>query len=323
MAAPATTGRVPAAPAAGGGNAVAFRSRGGRRLSATAVPYLFLLPGMVLFVALMLYPMAQAFRMSLYDWNILPGAVSDFVGLGNYLRAARDPVFWTALVNSTVYMAVTVPAQMALGMGIALLLNGAIRGRVAFRALFYLPVITSWVVVSLLFKYLFNSQAGLVNFVLVDVVGVLDTGVAWLQNRWTALAAIGMLGIWKGMGWSMLLFLAGLQGIPKDLLEAAAIDGASPRRRFFSVTLPLLRPVVMFVTIMLVIGGFNVFVSVFLITGGGPANQTDVLLTQMYEQAFSFLDFGYGAAIAYILTALIFGLSAVQLRWFRAGQDAS
>lgn len=278
---------------------------------------------MVLFIALMIYPMGQAFRMSLYEWNILPGAISEFVGLANYRRAANDPVFWTALTNSAAYMAITVPAQMALGMLLAVLLNQAIRGRVAFRALFYVPVVTSWVVVSLLFKYLFNSQAGIVNYVLVDILGVLDMPVAWLQNRWTALAAISLLGIWKGMGWSMLIFLAGLQGIPQDLLEAAEVDGASKTRTFFSVTLPLLRPVVMFVTIMLVIGGFNVFTSVFLITGGGPAHQTEVLLTHMYDQAFNFLDFGYGAAIAYVLTALIFGLSFIQLRWFNQGDEVA
>lgn len=278
---------------------------------------------MLLFIGLMIYPMGQAFRMSLYEWNILPGAISEFVGLANYLRAANDPVFWTALTNSAAYMAITVPAQMALGMLLAVLLNQAIRGRVAFRALFYVPVVTSWVVVSLLFKYLFNSQAGIVNYVLVDILGVLDMPVAWLQNRWTALAAISLLGIWKGMGWSMLIFLAGLQGVPQDLLEAAEVDGASKTRTFLSVTLPLLRPVVMFVTIMLVIGGFNVFTSVFLITGGGPAHQTEVLLTHMYDQAFNFLDFGYGAAIAYVLTALIFGLSFIQLRWFNQGDEVA
>lgn len=265
----------------------------------------------------MLYPMVQALRISLYDWKVAPGAESTFVGFDNYLRAFADPVFWTALVNSAAYMLLTVPAQMALGMAIALLLNRKMRGRVAFRALFYLPVITSWVVVSLLFRYLFNSQAGLVNYVLVDVLHLVDSNIAWLQNRWTALTTIGLLGIWKGMGWSMLIFLAALQGVPQDLQEAALVDGATSWQRFFRVTLPLLRPIVAFVTIMLVIGGFNVFISVFLITGGGPVNQTEVLLTYMYEQAFNFLDFGYGAAIAYILTAVVFGLSAMQLRWFR------
>lgn len=286
-----------------------------------AVPYAYLLPGLVLFGGLMAVPMAQALRMSFYDWNILPGAASEFIGLDNYRRLLDDPDFWTALVNTAGYMLVTVPAQLALGMVVALLLNRAIRVRTTFRALFYLPVITSWVVVSLVFKYLFNTEAGAVNYLLVDVLGVLDEGVGWLQSRWTGLAAIAVLGIWKGIGWSMLIFLAALQGVPKQLLEAASIDGASAPRRFFSVILPQLRPAVAFVTVMLVIGGFNVFISVFLVTGGGPGNDTEVLLTYMYEQAFDLLDFGYGAAIAYALTLLVFGFSAVQLRLFGYGRE--
>lgn len=283
--------------------------------------YLYLIPGFLLFGGLVLYPMVQALRMSFYDWNVQAGAESTFIGLGNFARALSDPVFWTALVNTVVYMVLTVPTQMALGMLLAVLLDRRIRGRVAFRTLFYLPVITSWVVVSLLFKYLFNSQAGLVNYVLVDLLGLFDANVAWLQNRWTALITIGLLGIWKGMGWSMLIFLAALKGVPEDLLEAAVVDGATPLQRFFRITMPLLRPVIAFVTIMLVIGGFNVFISVFLITGGGPSNQTEVLLTYMYDQAFSFLEFGYGAAIAFILTVIVFGLSAAQMRWFSYGEE--
>ena len=293
------------------------RHRRRRRL----VPYAFLLPGTFLFVGLMLWPMLQALWMSLHDWNVVPGVDSTFVGLGNYVRAGGDPVFWRALVNTVVYMGVTVPAQMALGLGAAVLLDRIARGRVLFRTLFYLPVVTSWVVVSLLFKYLFNSQAGLVNYVLVDLLGAVDGNISWLQGRWTGMTVITLLGIWKGMGWSMLIFLAGLRGVPGELLDAAAVDGASPRQSFFRVTLPFLRPVVAFVTIMLVIGGFNVFISVFLLTGGGPSRQTEVLLTYMYDQAFGFLDFGYGAAIAYVLTAIVFGFSVLQMKLFRYGED--
>lgn len=285
------------------------------------MPYLFLLPGFTVFVLVMAYPMVQAFRISLHEWNILPGADSDFVGIANYLRALEDPVFWKALVNTGVYMLATVPAQLALGMLVALLLNRAIKGRTAFRALYYLPVVTSWVVVSLLFRYLFVTDAGMVNYVLVDVLQVTDTRIAWLQNRWTAMVAICALGIWKGVGWSMIIFLAALQNVPKELTEAAQLDGASPTRRFFSVVLPTLRPVVAFVTIMLVIGGFNAFTSAFLMTGGGPGNDTQVLLTYMYDQAFDFLDFGYGSSIAYILTLIVFALSVVQFRVFRYSEE--
>ncbi|SDI31706.1 carbohydrate ABC transporter membrane protein 1, CUT1 family [Actinokineospora alba] len=291
------------------------------RLRAARVPYLFLLPGFAVFVLVMAYPMAQAFRISLHEWNILPGAESTFVGVANYLRALEDPVFWKALVNTGVYMLATVPAQLALGMLVALMLNRAIKGRTWFRALYYLPVVTSWVVVSLLFRYLFVTDAGLVNYVLVDLLHVTDTRIAWLQNRWTAMVAICALGIWKGVGWSMIIFLAALQNVPKELTEAAELDGASPTRRFFSVVLPMLRAAVAFVTIMLVIGGFNAFTSIYLMTGGGPGNDTQVLLTYMYEQAFDFLDFGYGSSIAYLLTLIVFALSVVQFRVFRYSEE--
>jgi multiple sugar transport system permease protein len=183
-------------------------------------------------------------------------------------------------------------------------------GRGLFRALYYLPVVTSWVVVSLLFHYLFMTDGGLVNW-------AIGHRVDWLGGRWTALTAISLLGIWKGVGWSMVIFLAALQGVPAELKEAAAVDGANAWRRFRAVTLPAIRPVVGFVAVMLVIGGFNVFISVFLITGGGPLDETQVLLTYMYRQAFTFLDFGYGSAISFSLTLIVLVLSIVQLRLFR------
>ena len=310
----ATATERAAPPAPDGGTSSTWRQ--------SATPYLFLLPGFALFLVVVVYPVGRAFQMSLFEWSVVPGEASPFVGAGNYIRAINDPVFWRSTINTLVYLLVTVPAQMALGMALAVLLNAKIKGRVTFRALYYLPVITSWVVVSLVFTYLFSPDAGAINYLLVDVFRIVDEPIIWLGNRWTALAAICILGIWKGMGWSMLVFLAALQGVPKDLMEAADIDGASKSRRFFSVTLPLLRPVVMFVTIMLIIGGFNVFISVFLMTGGGPAQQTEVLLTYMYNQAFGFLEFGYAAAIAYCVTVFILGLSAAQHKLFRGGEVA-
>jgi multiple sugar transport system permease protein len=281
-----------------------------------ATPYLFLLPGFTLYALVLLYPIARAFQISLYDWKILPGAVSDFVGLHNYGRALHDPVFWHALGNSAVYMAATVPAQIALGLFVAVLLDAKMPGRAIFRVLYYLPVVTSWVVVSLLFRYLFSSDTGLANWVLQQG-HVVDHDVNWLQQRWTAMLVISLLGIWKGIGWSMVIFLAALQGVPRELHEAASIDGAGPWRRFTNVSLPAIRATVLFVTVMLVIGGFNVFISVYLMTNGGPAGETEVLLTYMYREAFDFLDFGYGSALAFMLTAVVLTLSLMQLRVFR------
>lgn len=287
-----------------------------------ATPYLFLAPGFCLFGLVILYPIVRAFQISLYDWKILPGAASTFLGTGNYGRALHDPVFWRGLGNSAFYMGVTVPAQIALGLLVAVLLDARMRGRAFFRVLYYLPVITSWVVVSLLFKYMF-SEGGFVNWVLRDGLGVVHSDVPWLQRRWWALIAISLLGIWKGIGWSMIIFLAALQTVSRDLHEAAAIDGAGAWKRFRHVSLPAIQPTVVFVLVMLVIGGFNVFISVYLITGGGPAGETEVLLTYMYRQAFDFLEFGYGSALAFMLTATVFVLSIAQLRLFRRPADVA
>jgi multiple sugar transport system permease protein len=287
---------------------VARAARTRRRKDVTAA-YLFLAPGFALFGLVILYPIVRAFQISLYQWAIVPGVASNFVGLHNYGRAIHDPIFWRGLENTGFYMAVTVPAQIVLGMVVAVLLDARMPARGFFRTLYYLPVVTSWVVTSLLFRYLFITQGGLVN-------GALHINVNWLGQRWTAMLAISILGIWKGIGWSMVIFLAALQGVPRELKEAAAVDGAGVLSRFRAVSLPAIRPVVAFVTVLLVIGGFNVFISVYLITGGGPLNETQVLLTYMYQQAFSFLDFGYGSAISFTLTLLVFALSLVQLRLF-------
>lgn len=303
--------------------AAALRRLFPERREPVLTPYLFLAPGFALFALVMLFPIARAFQISLYQWSIVPGAVSEYVGLGNYGRALHDPVFWRGLVNTAVYMAVTVPAQVVLGLFVAVLLDARMPGRTFFRVLYYLPVITSWVVVSLLFKYLFSSDAGFVNWVLRDGIGVIDANVAWLQERWTAMAVLSVLGVWKGVGWSMIIFLAALQGVSRELHEAATIDGAGAWRRFWYVSLPAIWPVVLFVLVMLMIGGFNVFISVFLITGGGPAEETEVLLTYMYRQAFEFLEFGYGSAIAFMLTGIVLTLSLLQLRVFSRPTEAN
>ena len=293
-----------------------LKSRRRRSVSGSpVVPYLFLAPGIVLFAVTVLYPTFQAFRMSFFDWKLIESA-SKFIGLDNYIRAFQDDHFWLSLSNSGIYMVLTVIPQIVIGLAIALLLVKKSPTQPLFRVLFYLPVVTSWVVVSLLFRFLFSDD-GLINFTLGDLLHLTDGNTAWLADRWTALIAICALGVWKGIGWSMMIFLAALQGVPTSLLEAADMDGANRWQRFRTVTVPAIWPALLFVTVMLVIGGFNVFVSVYLMTGGGPAGRTEVLLTYMYQQAFANLDFGYGSAIAVLLTIIVFVLSIVQLRVFR------
>lgn len=273
---------------------------------------------MTVFLLVMVYPTVQAVLISVQRYGIAPGSPSSFVGLANYSRAFTDPIFWRSLANGGAYLLATVPFQIALGLACAVALNGRFAGRTVFRALIYIPVITSWVVASVLFRYLFGTADGAVNALLT---GVGAEPVDWFSGRWTAMAVISLLGIWKGVGWAMLIFLAALQAVPPDLHEAAAVDGAGNWRRFRSVTLPAIQRTLAYVTILLTIGGFNVFISVYLITGGGPADQTQVPLTYLYRQAFNLLDFGYGSAIAFSLTAAVFVLSAAQL-WFTDRRDS-
>jgi multiple sugar transport system permease protein len=287
--------------------------RGRRRL----IPYLFLAPGFLVFATFMLYPLAKAIQISFYHWELNPDRTSRFVGLSNYAAVLHDPISWVALRNTVLYALGTVPTQIVLGLIVAILLDSIWRLRVFFRTLYYIPVITSWVVVSILFKYIFSSDAGLANYLLHDVLHILPRYVGWLQDVPTALFVVGLLGVWKGVGWSMLIFLAALQSIPKEMREAAAVDGAGPIQSYTRVILPIMWPVILFVMVLLVIGSFNVFISVYLMTAGGPVHQTEVLLSYMYHQAFDYLDFGFGAALSNLLAVLIVGLSLLQIRFLR------
>jgi multiple sugar transport system permease protein len=284
------------------------------------IPYMFLLPGLIFFIIFQLYPLFQGIQMSFYNWAIMPTKPSIFIGLDNYIRAFNDPIFITAVQNTISYTLVTVPAQMILAMAAAVLLNTIGRGKAIFRAIYYLPVITSWLIVSYLIRYFFQDE-GLINYYLVDVFHLAAEPVAWFNQAATAFVAIDALGIWKGIGWSMVIYLAALQGIPKELIEAASIDGADRWRSFWGITLPLMRPTIVFTLVMLLIGGFNVFLSVYFITGGGPMRQTEVMLSYSFHQAFDFLDFGYGAALATIIAVVLVVASYLQLKFLRNPQN--
>lgn len=288
-----------------------------RRHQRIIAAYGFLLPGLLLYLIFNIYPLAKALQMSFYEWNIMPGQASDFIGLQNYARAWNDQVARIALGNTILYTIVTVPGQIVLALAAALMLNAITRGKVFYRTLYYLPVVTSWVIVSLLFKYLFQSPNGFVNHLLVNVLHLVPNPIPWLREATTAMVPIWTLGIWKGIGWSMVIFLAALQTIPVDLYEQAAIDGANSWHRLRHITLPLLRPTLVFVLVMLMIGGFNVFISVMLITNGGPLQRTEVALSYMYHQAFDFLDFGYAAALSFILALIIVTVSVLQIKFLR------
>ncbi len=285
------------------------------------LPFVFLLPALTFFIIFQVYPLLRGFQMSFYRWELLPDRVSQFIGLDNYIRAFTDPIFLRASKNTLIYALITVPGQMILAMLAAVLLNALPKGRVIFRVLYYIPVITSWVIVSLLIRYLFQSPEGLINYFLVNFLHVTENPILWMNKASTAFIPILILGIWKGIGWSMVIYLAALAGVPKELQEAASIDGANSWQNFWRITFPLISPTIVFTLVMLLIGGFNVFISVYLITGGGPMQQTEVMLSYAYHQAFDFLDFGYGAALSYTMGFIIIIFSLLQIKFFRKPQE--
>ncbi|MDR3051815.1 MAG: sugar ABC transporter permease [Oscillospiraceae bacterium] len=278
---------------------------------------LLLLPGLCVFGVFTVYPIFRLLLMSFFDWNFGAMLRQPFIGLANYRQVMGDDTFWVVFANTVLYTLVTVPGQMALGLFTAVLIHGVTRFRVTFRVICYLPVITSWVIASLVFRYVFNTE-GLLNYFLGQVLRIVPGNIRWLDTRWSGLTVAMILGIWKGVGWNMVVFLAALQQVPLDLYEAADMDGCGAARKFLHITLPGIRGTLLFALIMLTIGGFNVFTSIKMITGGKPAHQTDTLLTWMYYKAFSTGKFGYAAALSFVMAAALALLAVLQFRAMQA-----
>ncbi|RRD93146.1 sugar ABC transporter permease [Clostridiales bacterium COT073_COT-073] len=251
--------------------------------------------------------------MSFFQWDFGSVFHQPFIGIENYRDVLADEYFQIAFSNTLVYTLITVPAQMVLGLLIAMLIHGINRLKITFRVAYYLPVITSWVIASLVFKYIFNTE-GLLNYFLVNVLQLTGQNIRWLDSRWGGISVAMLLGTWKGIGWNMVVFLAALQTVPLSLYEAAAIDGAGRVRQFFTITLPSIRGTILFALVMLTIGGFNVFTSIKMITNGKPGHQTETVLTWMYYKAFSAGKFGYSAALSFIIAIVLAILASVQFR---------
>ena len=296
---------------------------------------LLLTPGLAIFALFTVYPIIRLFWMSLCDMNFASMLEQPFAGLANYREVFRDPTFWTVFVNSLVYTAVTVPGQMALGLFIAILLSGIKRFSVTFRVINYLPVVTSWVIASLVFRYIFNTE-GLLNYFLWKVLGVTSGNIRWLDTRWSGLAVAMILGIWKGIGWNMVIFLAALQDVPRTLYEAAEIDGANALKRFFYITLPGISPAIFFQLIMGIINNFQYFTQAYLMIGsstggglnvvsGGAENSLLFYALYLYQNAFNLFKMGKASAMAWILFVVVAVVTAVvfktQDRWVSYGEE--
>ena len=280
-----------------------------------------LLPGVLVFAMFTIYPIVKLLYMSFLEWNRDNMFEHSFAGLSNYAAVLSDATFRTAFANTLIYTLVTVPGQMVLGLLAAVLINSIPRFRVTFRVISYLPVITSWVIVSLVFRYIFNTE-GMLNYLLTNVLHLSESNIRWLDTRWGGLTVAMMLGIWKGVGWNLVVFLAALQSVPQELYESASIDGCGPFARFFYITLPSIKPTILFALVMLTIGGFNVFTSIKMITDGKPMHQTEVVLTWMYSKAFSSGDFGYAAALSFIVAVTLAFLAVLQFKAMRRNGES-
>ena len=272
-----------------------------------------LVPGIAVFALFTVYPIVKLFVMSFLRWDLGSVFQRSFAGLENYKAVLSDETFFVAFENTLLYTLVTVPGQMALGLLAAVLIHSIPRFRVTFRVIYYIPVITSWVIVSLVFRYIFNTE-GMLNYFLCNVLHLTKDYVPWLNTRWGGLTVAMLLGIWKGVGWNLVVFLAALQSVPAELYEAADVDGCTGWKKFWYITLPSIRPTILFALVMLTIGGFNVFTSIKMITDGKPMHQTDTVLTWMYYKAFSTGEFGYAAALSFIVAVTLMVLAFLQFR---------
>jgi multiple sugar transport system permease protein len=275
------------------------------------IPYLFILPNLALFVVFVFGPMLFSFGMSFTRWDGL--GQPEFTGLRNYANLLTDDLFRTAVRNTLLYSFGTVLPLLALSLGLALMLDSRLRGRTFFRAMIYLPVVISWVAAALVWRLIFIHPEGLMNAAL-SAVGIPPQ--LWTSDPVLAMPAIMWMSLWKGLGFYTVIYLAGLQTIPPTLYEAGMIDGASRRQLFWSITLPLLRPTTLFALVVGIIGSFEVFVPVYLMTNGGPGYASMVMVMAIYRSAFQTYQMGYASAMAVVLFLAIFGTSLLQFKFF-------
>jgi multiple sugar transport system permease protein len=263
--------------------------------------YLFVLPYVIFFLAFVAYPLVFSFILMFERWNLV--SPMEWVGLKNFARLIHDSLFFKSLFNTLVFLAIHIPLQIVLALAFALLLNGRIRGRGLFRGIYFLPVVVSGVAVTILWQQLFSFDYGVLNAIL-HTMGL--GPVPWLIDPKVAMPSIAIMATWKNVGIYIVLFLAGLQGIPKELYEAASIDGAPPFRQFLHITLPMLNPTILVIVVLSTIGGFSLFIEPYVLTGGGPMQSTLSGMLYIYNQAFYFGHMGYAATLGFVFALVIF-----------------
>jgi putative chitobiose transport system permease protein len=278
------------------------------KLNRTLTPYVFLFPALLILAVASFWPVLQAIYLSFTDYDIIGSP--NFIGLKNYEQLWRDQLFWKVLWNTLIYMVVVVPALVVLPLFLAILVNQKLRGIQFFRAAYYVPVIVSVVVAGIAWKWIY-AENGLLNYFVSIFTSV---KIPWLTNSSTAIFAIIAVTIWKGLGYYMVIYLAGLQTIPQDLYEAAAIDGSDGWRKHIDITIPMLKPYIVLVTVISAIAAMKVFEEVYVMSRGGPANSSKTVVYYLYEKGFSSLEMGYASAIGVVLFLLVFLLSIISVR---------
>ncbi|MFP4498621.1 MAG: carbohydrate ABC transporter permease [Vulcanimicrobiota bacterium] len=294
-----------------------------KKLRQTAVAYFFLMPALLILLLFTFYPMVYGIVLSFYDYNMLRHneagdlAAPEWVKLDNFKRVFDDPYFFIALKNSFLYLLI-VPVIQLFAILTAILVNQKIPGITWFRTAYYIPVITSIVIVGIAWKWVFASD-GILNFFLVKKLHLAEEPIPWLTNRNIALFSVMFVTLWQGIGYYMLLYLAGLQSIPDEFEEAARLDGAGPLQVFWKITLPLLKPTIALCTIISCISALKVFGEIYVMTGGGPENGTLTMVYYIFTKAFMEFEMGYAAALALVLAVFVGIISFINVKFFQKG----
>ena len=283
------------------------------------VGYFFVLPSLVLYIIFFIYPFLSSIYLSLTDWDGLK-PVMNFVGLQNYERMLGDPLVWQSLKHNVIWVIIGTTAPVVIGLMLSLLLWGRIRGRLLFRTIYFMPVVLSSVVVGIIWGWIYNPIFGILNRIL-RFIGLDSLARGWLGDPDVALYAVLIAAIWSYTGFCVVIFISGLQNVDMDLIDAATVDGANAWRRLVHVIIPQLRYVLTMVIAYTLIGGFNVFDIVLIMTRGGPANATEVIATYTYYRSFREADVSYGAALSMLMTVLALAATLIFMRIRERGQE--